>query len=134
MKIAQISQYNTTVLNSYNQRNYKNTIQNNVQEYSPSFSGGWKNAFIASMFLLPATFVVTSCNETKKDSQGVEYVAEPANLEKRSNYVDTILNPNHTVQQQETLYSISKMYGVTVEEIQSYNKMGKSTNIRQIRY
>ena len=98
---------------------------------SISFQGGgaWKNAFIATMFFLPASYVMTSCTETKKDSQGVEYVVKKADLDDRSNYVDTIVNPNHTVQQKETLYSISRLYGVSVEEIQSYNKLGKSTNI-----
>ena len=128
MKIAQITRYNTIISSQYKE---KNSIQkNNIPEYTPSFSGGWKNAFIATMFMLPVSFAVTSCTDTKKDSQGIEYVTQTADLDKRANYVDTIVNPNHTVQQKETLYSISKMYGVTVEEIQSCNRMGKSTNIR----
>ncbi len=37
----------------------------------------------------------------------------------------------HTVQQGETLYAISKKYGVSVKQIQDWNKMGKSTAIRR---
>lgn len=37
----------------------------------------------------------------------------------------------HTVQQGETLYGIAKKYGVSVKQVQTWNKMGSSTSIRR---
>lgn len=37
----------------------------------------------------------------------------------------------HTVQPGETLYGIAKKYGVTVKQVQAWNKMGQSTSIRK---
>jgi len=37
----------------------------------------------------------------------------------------------HTVQPGETLYGIAKKYGVTVKQVQTWNKMGQSTSIRK---
>lgn len=82
------------------------------------------SALLAAGLIPTAGVIVRSCSsDTQKDSQGIEYVDKKADLDDRANYVDSIFNPDHKVSQGETLYSISRKYGVSVGEIQAVNKL-----------
>lgn len=124
-----------TPLNNFQLYSRQNSVQkNNKNISSPSFYGGFipkfKHFAVASMFLIPTAGFVSCGESVKKDAQGVEYVDNTPDLNYRRNYIDTLQAGEHTVAQGETLYGISRKYGITVQDIQSANKLGNSTNIK----
>lgn len=59
---------------------------------------------------------------------GYEYTGSKGNTTKTSATGPATM---HTVQSGETLYGIAKKHGVTVKQVQAWNKMGQSTSIRK---
>ena len=60
-----------------------------------------------------------------------EYVAEPVVISKEKVKIDGKVCYSHIVMERQTLYSISKAYGVSIEDIYKFNPSLRETGLKK---
>ena len=88
-----------------------------------------------SFILLAAYCILTGCGilataQNRLEGQQTEYVAPPVDVSAEKVKLNGKMYYSHLVLEKQTLYSISKVYGVSVEEIEAANPSLKETGLK----
>ena len=85
---------------------------------------GFKMIYKAAMLTLAAAMTLTTVSAQ-------EYVTTPVQISKEKVRIDGKVCYSHVVLEKQTLYSISKAYEVSIEEIYKYNPTLKETGLKK---
>lgn len=116
-KISYLTNTNFTAKNKGNSHSKSSTTSKHTIPRALSYPA------IAAMFLIPVSGgILSSCSsDTEKDSQGIEYISEKADLGYRDLYIDSIYQPDYKVKLGENLYKIAKDHNISLLRMKKYN-------------
>lgn len=83
------------------------------------------------ILILRIVMILTLVSGVQTVTSAQDYVAPPVSISKDKVKIDGKVFYSHIVQDRQTLYSISKAYNVSIEEIYSYNPSVKENGLRK---